>query len=262
MEEEFIKKAQNIFDLSGRVAIITGAAGGLGRIITFSLISFGAHAVLASRNLKNIKYLEAEVQEMGGEALAIACDVTQEDQIERMVSESMQRFGKVDILVNNAGINIRVPAEEMSLQDWRKVMETDVTGAFLCSQRVGRLMIQRRKGKIINISSIRGQSGRATLSAYSASKGGLEALTRALACEWGKYNIQVNSIAPSTVETELSKPSLADPMFVKKITERIPLGRWAQPDDFIGSVVFLASDASNFVNGHILFVDGGYIISG
>lgn len=262
MNQEFIEKARSVFDLSGRVAIITGAAGGLGRLITFSLVAFGARVVLASRNLDNLKKVEEKVQELGGEAIAIATDITQEDQVDHMVSETLERFGKIDILVNNSGITYRVPAEETSLEGWHKVMETNVTGAFLCSQRVGRVMISQKKGKIINISSVRGAFGRTTpdFSTYCTSKGALDALTRALACEWGRYDIQVNSLAPCLVETDPSRP-YANPIYAKKIIERIPLGRWAQPHDLIGSVIFLASDASNFVNGQTLYVDGGYSVS-
>ncbi len=266
MNPEFIEKTKNIFDLSGRVAIVTGAAGGLGRIITFSLTAFGAHVVLASRNIEKLKQLEEKIKELGGESFAIATDITKEDQVDRMVDETMKRFSKIDILINNSALNYRILAEEMSSKNWREVMETNITGAFLCSQRVARAtMIPRKRGKIINLSSIRGRFGRPKdFVAYCTSKGGLDSLTRALACEWGKYNIQVNSIAPSLVETSkdgtIGSPS-ADPDYTRRLLERIPLNRWGQPEDLVGSVVFLASDASNFVNGHILYVDGGYVVS-
>jgi len=265
MNPEFIGRIKNIFDLSGRVAIVTGAAGGLGKIITFSLTAFGAQVVLASRNIEKLEQLEEKVKELGGEAFAIATDITQEDQVDRMVDEAIKRFSKIDILINNSALNYRVLAEEISPENWREVMETNITGAFLCSQRVGRTMMPRKRGKIINISSIRGRFGRPKdFVAYCTSKGGLDSLTRALACEWGKYNIQVNSIAPSLVETTrdgtMGSP-LADPDYTRRFLERIPLNRWGQPEDLVGGVVFLASDASNFINGHILYVDGGYVVS-
>lgn len=265
MNLKFIERIKKIFDLSGRIAIITGAAGGLGKIITFSLTAYGAHVVLASRNLEKLKQLEDEVKRLGAEAFAISIDITKEDHVDRMIDETMKRFGKIDILINNSALNYRILAEEISSKNWREVMETNITGAFLCSQRVGRTMIPRKRGKIINISSIRGRFGRPKdFVAYCTSKGGLDSLTRALACEWGKYNIQVNSIAPSLVETSkdgtIGSPS-ADPDYTRRLLERIPLNRWGQPEDLVGSVVFLASDASNFVNGHILYVDGGYVVS-
>ena len=261
-DTEYIRKFQSIFDLTGRVAIVTGAAGGLGRIITLSLVAFGAHVVLASRNIEELKQLQREIQEFGGLALAVATDITQEDQVDKMVAKTLERFEKIDILINNAAILQRARAEEMSLESWQKVMETNVTGAFLCSQKVGKTMIPRKRGKIINISSVRGRFGRPEYyTSYCTSKGGLDSLTRALACEWGKYNINVNTIAPSLFEAGTAKTSLAEPDYRKKVVERIPLKRWGEIDDLIGSVVFLASDASNFVNGHILYVDGGYSVS-
>lgn len=266
MNPEFIGKIRNIFDLSGRIAMITGAAGGLGKIITYALIAFGAQVVLASRNLEKLKELELEVKRLGGQAFAIPTDITREDQVDRMVNEAMKRFNQIDILVNNSALNYRFLAEEISSQNWREIMDTNITGTFLCSQRVARAaMIPRKRGKIINLSSIRGKFGRPKdFVAYCTSKGGIDSLTRALACEWGPYNIQVNAIAPSLVETSregaMGSPS-ADPEYTKRLLERIPLHRWGQPEDLVGSVVFLASDASNFINGHILYVDGGYVVS-
>lgn len=254
---------RNIFDLSKRVAVITGAAGGLGCAISFSLAAFGAELVLASRNRENLEKLSAEIEELGGVAYSVPTDITKPDEVDRMVHLTLDRFGTIDILVNNSGTEHREAAANIELEDWNRLMETNLTGAFLCAQRVGKVMIERVRGKIINISSVRGKFGRATdFSAYCASKGGLDALTRALACEWGKYNIQVNSLAPSIIETELSRRSLEDKGYAKRITDRIPLGRWGQTVDLIGAVVFLASDASNFVNGHTLYVDGGYSIAG
>ena len=186
MDRQVLEQMGSMFDLSGRVAIVTGAAGGLGQIIASALVAFGASVVLTSRNLDNLKQLENKVKESGGEGLAIAADITQPDQVDHMVSATMERFKRIDILVNNSGIQIREPAEEMSLENWRKVMETNVTGAFLCSQRVGREMISRNRGKIINMSSIRGRLGRSKdFISYCASKGAIDSFTRALACEWG-----------------------------------------------------------------------------
>lgn len=238
----------------------------MGQLITYSLVAFGASVVITSRNLENLKEVEKVVRETGAEALAISTDVTKEEEVDRMVAQTVDRFGKIDILVNNSGIQHRISAVDMSSEIWHKVIETNVTGAFLCSQRVGRVMIARRRGKIINLSSIRGRFGRQKdFVAYCTSKGGIDSLTRALACEWGPYNIQVNAIAPSLIEVPRKDATIgnpfADPDYTKGLLERIPLHRWGQPDDLVGSIVFLASGASNFVNGHILYVDGGYAVS-
>jgi len=263
MGSESLEKMRNMFDLSGRVGIVTGAAGGLGRIFTLSLAAFGAQVVLASRNAANLKQLEGEVRSMGGRALAIPTDITEETQVDQMVTETLKQFGKIDILVNNSGIQDRVSAEEMSVKSFETVMRTNVTGAFLCSQRVGRTMIPRKRGKIINISSIRGRFGRAkNFVSYCASKGAIDSMTRAFACEWGLHNIQVNAIAPSLIEAGVSAHSFKDPAFVERVVDRIPLKRWGQPKDLVGAIVLLASDASDFINGQIFYVDGGFSASG
>ena len=262
MDKEVMKQIGSIFDLSGRVAVVTGAAGGLGQIITMALVAFGASVVLTSRNLDNLKQLEGKVKEVGGESFAVAADVTQPDRVDHLVAATMDRYKGIDILVNNSGIQIREPAEEMKLESWRKVMETNVTGAFLCSQRVGRVMISRKRGKIINISSVRGKLGRAKdFISYCASKGALDSFTRALACEWGKHNIQVNSIAPGLIQTEMSGHSLANPNWVEAYMARVPAKRWGQPIDLAGMIVFFASNASDYVNGQTLYLDGGYCIA-
>ena len=262
MDKKTFEGIGSLFDLSGRVAVITGAAGGLGQIIAFALAAFGAHAVLASRNIDNLEELKRKIEDLGGEALAVATDISQADQVDQMVSATIDRFEKIDILVNNSGVQIREPAEDMTLESWHKAMETNVTGTFLCSQRVGRVMIPRKRGKIINISSIRGKLGRSKdFISYCSSKGAIDAMTRALACEWGKHNIQVNAIAPSLIETELTRHSLADPNWLEAYMVRVPAKRWGQPMDLAGSIIYFASDASNYINGQVLYLDGGYGIA-
>jgi gluconate 5-dehydrogenase len=265
MNQEFSERINGIFDLSGRVAIVTGAARGLGRIMAFSLSAYGATVVLAGRSGEALKAMEGDVKRLGGEALAVPTDITQEDQVDRMVSETMSAFGKIDILINNSAVSHRIRAEEMGLDKWRAMMDTNLTGTFLCSQRVGRVMIPRKRGKIINLSSIRGKFGRPKdFVGYCTTKGGIDSMTIQLACEWGPHNIQVNAIAPALIETSregtIGNP-LADPEYTRRLLERIPLHRWGQPEDLVGAVVFLSSDASNFINGHILYVDGGYVVS-
>jgi gluconate 5-dehydrogenase len=175
-----------------------------------------------------------------------------------MVTRILEVFPRIGILVNAAGIAIRKPADSFPIDEWQKVMDINARGTFLCCQAVGRVMIKQRSGKIINISSVRGRYGLPSgYAAYCASKGAVDTLTRTLACEWAKYNVLVNAIAPTFVETALTLPALADPEFAKTVKARIPLDRWALPEDIVGPVVFFASKASDFVTGQILYIDGG-----
>ncbi len=246
------------FDLTGKVAIVTGGAGGIGKALALGLAGHGADAVVTSRTLSKLEPVAAEIKAVGRKSLAVACDVTDERSIKEMVERVVQAFSRIDILVNAAGINIRSSAEDISIDDWKKVMEFNALGTFICCQAVGRVMIKQNSGKIVNVSSVRGRYGAPSGAvAYSPSKGAVDTLTRTLACEWAKYNIMVNAVAPTLIETDLTRQALANPEFAKTMKARIPLGRWGFPEDVVGPTVFLASKASDFVTGQIIYVDGG-----
>jgi NAD(P)-dependent dehydrogenase (short-subunit alcohol dehydrogenase family) len=249
---------KKLFDLSGRVAIITGGSVGLGRQMAEGLAEMGANLVLCARKQERCLQTAEELQKLGVEVLALGCDVKDPASIQAVADAAVKQFGRIDILINNAGTSWGAPVEAMTLEQWNKVIETNLTGTFLFSQAVGKVMIARRRGKIINIASVAGLRGSPpSFSAigYSASKGGVIIFTKDLACKWGMHNIQVNAIAPGWFPTDMSG----------KVIERnkemllagIPAGRFGGPDDLKGATVFLASDASNFVTGNILVVDGG-----
>jgi NAD(P)-dependent dehydrogenase (short-subunit alcohol dehydrogenase family) len=247
-----------IFNLSGKVAIVAGGGGGIGHAIAVGLAKHGADVVVTSRTLSKLEPVSKEIQSLGRKSEAIAADVTDEKSIARMVERVMSRFSRIDILVNAAGISLRSTAEEFPIADWKKVMDFNVVGTFICCQAVGRVMIKQKGGKIINLSSIRGRFGAPMGgSAYSPSKGAVDSLTRTLAVEWAKYNILVNAIAPAVVHTELTQAIIDNKELAKSVLSRIPLGRFALPEDMVGPTVFLASEASNFMTGQIVYVDGG-----
>jgi NAD(P)-dependent dehydrogenase (short-subunit alcohol dehydrogenase family) len=248
----------NLFDLSGRMALVVGGHGGLGKAIALAMADAGADVVVASRNLEALKATAKEVESRGRKSLALSVDVVDARQVERMVEHILKVFPRIDILVNGAGLAIRKPADSFPIDEWQRVMDVNTRGTFLCCQAVGRVMIKQKRGKIINISSVRGRYGLPTgYAAYCASKGAVDTLTRTLACEWAKYNVLVNAIAPTVVETELTKELLADVEYAKTMKARIPMGRWALTEDIVGPCVFFASDASNFITGQILYIDGG-----
>ncbi|HSW58178.1 MAG TPA: glucose 1-dehydrogenase [Dehalococcoidales bacterium] len=247
-----------IFNLNGRTALVTGGHGGIGQAIAVGLAEAGADVIVASRNLEALKPVAAEIESRGKKSLAVSVDVASEKQVSAMVETVLKSFKRIDILVNGAGLAIRKPADSFPIDEWQKVMDINTRGTFLCCQAVGKVMLKQKSGKIINISSVRGRYGLpAGYAAYCASKGAVDTLTRTLACEWAKHNILVNAVAPTVVETELTKELLADPEYAKTMKARIPMGRWALTADIVGPVIFFASDASNFVTGQILYVDGG-----
>ncbi len=247
------------FRLKGRVAVVTGASGGIGQAIALGLARFGADIVAVYRSVNNFPHIEAEVTSCGGRAMGIRADVTDPAQVEAMVAQVLERFGRIDILVNSAGIAIRKPSVSFPIEEWQRVMDVNVKGTFLCCQAVGRVMIEQKRGKIINLSSPRGEFGLpGGYAAYCPSKAGVNLLTKTLAVEWAQYNIEVNAIAPTYVRTALTERLFENEAFRRSVLAEIPKGRVAEPEDLIGPVVFLASEASNFVTGHILYVDGGY----
>ena len=248
-----------LFDLSGRVAIITGGGTGLGRQMAEGLAEMGAHLVLSARQKERCQEAAGALENHGIRALAHGCDVTVPEDIAGLVDFTMDSFGKIDILVNNAGTAWGVPAEEMPLERWNQVIQTNLTGTFLCAQAVARVMIERQQGKIINIASIAAYGGGhpeiMQASGYTASKGGVVSLTRDLACGWARHNVQVNAIAPGWFPTHMSGRIIENRK--EHILPSIPMGRVGGKDDLKGAAVFLASRASDYVTGHVLVVDGG-----
>lgn len=249
-----------LFDLTGRVAVVTGAGRGLGRSMALALAAAGADIVAASRTSGEIESLCTEVQALGRRAVAITADITDPHDCERLASEAAERLGRVDILVNNAGVNIRKPVLELTPEEYRQVLSTNLEGYFHCARAVGRKLVEQGSGKVINISSILGRVALANQAAYASSKGGIEQLTKVLAIEWAPHNVQVNAIGPTYFETELTRPLFEDPERHDFITRRTPMGRWGQPHELAGAVIFLASAASDYVTGHTLMVDGGWTV--
>ncbi len=255
--KEFMK-IQQLFDLTGKVAIVTGGATGLGRQMAEGLAEAGADLVLCARKKERCEQAAEELRLLGGKALALACDVKNPADIRAVVQTAISKFGHLDILINNAGTSWGAPVEEMTLDQWNKVIETNLTGTFLFSQAVGKAMIAQKSGKIINITSVAGMHGAPPefqAIGYHASKGGVIAFTRDLACKWGQHNIQVNAIAPGWFPTNMSSVVIERnrDLFLR----RLPLGRFGNEDDLKGAAVYLSSKASDFVTGHVLVVDGG-----
>jgi gluconate 5-dehydrogenase len=247
-----------LFDLSGKTALVVGGHGGIGKAIALGLADAGADVAVASRNLEALKKAAKEIDAKGKKSLAVTVDVTDEKQVNDMVDKVVKTFGRIDILVNSAGLAIRKPADTFPIDEWQKVLDINARGTFLCCQAVGRVMIKQKSGRIINLSSVRGAYGLPSgYAAYCASKGAVDTLTKTLACEWAKHNVLVNAVAPTIVETDLTKDALADPAYAKQMRDRIPMGKWALPEDIVGPTVFFASDASSFVTGQILYIDGG-----
>jgi NAD(P)-dependent dehydrogenase (short-subunit alcohol dehydrogenase family) len=250
--------AKQLFDLSGRVALITGGSIGLGRQMAEGLAEMGANLVLCARKKERCEQAAAQLKQLGVKTLALSCDVKNPDQVHEVVQQTVSHFGRIDILINNAGTSWGAPVEEMRLDHWNKVIETNLTGTFLFSQAVGKIMLPQRRGKIINIASVAGIQGappQFQAIGYHASKGGVIAFTKDLACKWGVHNIQVNAIAPGWFPTHMSEVVIEQNR--EAFLKNIPLGRFGSDHDLKGAAAFLASDASDFVTGHVLVVDGG-----
>jgi gluconate 5-dehydrogenase len=252
---------KNIFNIKGKVALVTGSTGALGNTFARGLAQQGATVILNGRN--NAKLVE-KVQELvdeGFKAYGSAFDVTLSEEINLAISRIEKEVGPVDILVNNAGINLRASLEEFKDEDWDKVMGVNLTGPYLVAKAVVQSMIKRKSGKIINIGSVQNELGRPTIAPYAASKGGLKMLTKGMATDWAKYNIQVNGIGPGYFKTEMTKPLYENPEFDAWLCGRTPSKRWGDPEELMGALLFLASDASSYVNGHMIYVDGGLLAS-
>ena len=248
-----------LFDLSGKVAIVTGGNGGIGLGIAKGLARAGASVVVAARNPDKTSVSVRELQQIGGRATGISTDVADEVSVAAMAKAAVDEFGRIDILVNNAGIGIRKAPQDYTIDEWRKVVDVNLTGSFLCAREVYPHMVEAGAGKIINIGSMTSIFGSDWVAAYSASKGGVVQLTKSLAIAWAKDNIQVNAILPGWIHTDLTAPIKSDfPDRYEFIRARIPRGRWGEPEEMAGTAVFLASAASDYVTGVAIPVDGGY----
>jgi 2-deoxy-D-gluconate 3-dehydrogenase len=250
------------FKLHDRIALVTGASTGLGAAIAIALAEAGAQ-VACHGNTRSPESTCEQIKSAGGVAHAISGDLSQPETPKHLVAQTLERFGRIDILVNNAGTIRRAPAADYSDEDWTAVIEVNLSSVFRLSKLVGKQMIERdsgvRGGKIVNIASLLSFQGGITVPAYAASKGGVAQLTKALANEWAKHRINVNAIAPGYMRTANTAALQADETRNRQILERIPAGRWGEPDDLAGAAVFLASQASDYINGHILVVDGGWL---
>jgi len=249
---------KKLLDLGGRVAIITGGSVGLGRQMAEGLAEMGANLVLCARKKERCEQAAKELKQLGVKTLALGCDVKNPGHVQAVVDATVAQFGQIDILINNAGTSWGAPVEEMRLEQWNKVIETNLTGTFLFAQAVGRVMVPQRRGKIINIASVAGLRGAPPefqAIGYHASKGGVIAFTKDLACKWGIHNIQVNAIAPGWFPTHMSRVVIEQNK--ETFLSKIPLRRFGNDHDLKGAAVYLASDASDYVTGHVLVVDGG-----
>ncbi len=247
------------FRLDGKVALVTGGARGLGWVMAEALASAGAAVVVSARKLDTATHAAQELgNSTGGKALGVAADVTRDTDIRAMVGRALDAFGRLDILVNNAGINIRGPIEQLSEADWDQVLDTNLKGPWRCCRAAAESMKRQRWGRVINVSSTLGEIALPGRSPYAASKGGLTLLTKTLALEWARDGINVNALCPGPFATEINTPLLNDPHVSAAMQSKIPLGRWGDPKEIGPAAVFLASEASSFMTGATLFIDGGY----
>jgi NAD(P)-dependent dehydrogenase (short-subunit alcohol dehydrogenase family) len=252
--------ASDLFDLRGRTALVTGASKGLGRAMAVGLARAGADVALCARSLPDLEASRAAVEALGVRAGAFRMDVLRRASVSEAVAAVSKAFGKIDILVNNAGVNVRKTTLELSEEEWDLVLDTNLKGYFLVAQAVAPHMIRQGRGKIINMASIFGTVGMNNQLAYASSKGGIVMMTKVMAIEWARQGINVNAIGPTYFETPLVATLRNDPERFRFINERTPMGRWGQPEELEGTLVYLASSASDFVTGQTLYVDGGWTI--
>jgi len=249
--------SNNLFDLSGKVAIVTGTSRGLGQYFGRALARAGADLVITSRKLDSLDPFRKEIESLGRRAVPVELDVRNHDSIRQAVAAAHDAYGKIDILVNNAGCNVRKRALDITWDDWNLVLDTNLRGTFFVAQEVARHMIPRKYGRIINVGSVTAVFGYAGLAPYGASRGGVKQLTMSLADDWGPHGITVNCLAPGWFRTEQNKVLYENKTWVDYLVDRIPLKRPGRPDDLDGAIVFLASDASQYVTGQTILVDGG-----
>lgn len=247
------------FDLTGKTALVTGASRGLGQAIAISLAKAGAKVVCSASRANGCDQTVEKICQLGGEAISVAADLNDADSVTSMAEQAIAWQGQIDILVNNGGTIARYPADEFPQDEWLKVINVNLNSAFLLSQKIGKQMIERKQGKIINIASMLSYTGGITVPAYTASKHGIAGVTKALANEWAQHNVQVNAIAPGYFRTDNTQALQDNPERNAEIQKRIPAAQWGEPEQLGGAAVFLASSASDYVNGHILAVDGGWL---
>jgi len=247
------------FNLKNKIAIVTGASSGLGKGIALALSEAGASLVLVSRRINMLNAVSDLISNRNQVSICISADVTEKKQAVHVVEETLKKFKKIDILVNAAGINRRNLVENFSEKDWDDVINVNLKGTFLFSQIAGKVMLKQNKGKIINISSLKSIVGGENTPAYTASKGGVVQLTKAFAVAWAKYNINVNAIAPGWFQTSMTKALYKDKQENEKVLSHIPMKRWGKSEDIAGAAVFLASEASDYITGTTIYVDGGYL---
>ncbi len=248
-----------LFDLNGKIALITGSSQGIGFGIARGLGKAGATIILNGRNAERLNRAVSTLSQEGLKVFGYSFDVSNSSQIDQKISAIEREVGPIDILVNNAGIQRRGPLETIEESIWREVIETNLTAVFLTTKRVVKGMIDRRSGKIINICSLMSEISRPTIAPYTASKGAVKMLTKGMAVEWAKYNIQVNGIGPGFIVTEMNKVLLEDQKFDAMVRSRTPAGRWGEPSDLMGAAIFLASRASDYITGQIIYVEGGLL---
>lgn len=247
----------NAFQLGGRTALVTGGSRGLGLVFARGLGRAGARVVINGRNEKQLAASVRALQDLGIDAAGYAFDVTDPESVASVWPRMTAAVGDIDVLVNSAGIQHRAPLEEFPFDEWQKLLQTNLTAAFVVAKQAVQSMIQKRRGKIINICSMQSELGRRSIAPYAASKGGLKMLTRAMAVEWAQYNIQVNGVGPGYFLTEMTQPLADNPEFDKWLKGRTPAGRWGDPEELLGALLLLASSASDFINGQVIYVDGG-----
>jgi NAD(P)-dependent dehydrogenase (short-subunit alcohol dehydrogenase family) len=253
--------ASKLFDISGSVAIITGGGRGLGAALASSFAAAGARVVIGDQDAQTAQASAASISERGGAGLAARCDITDEHDVRGLVDLAVQTYGRLDILVNNAGINIPKPAEDLTLDEWNRIIGVNLTGTFICCQIGGAVMLRQGAGCIVNICSIHGHVGSYVhkAAAYNASKAGIINLTRSLALEWSERGVRVNGISPGPLRTDLMAKRLENPDYVRKLMERSAIKRVGMPEDIVGAAIFLASPAAAWITGQILAVDGGWL---
>lgn len=250
----------SLFDLHGRTALITGSVRGIGYALAEGLAAAGARIIINGRNETAVQSAVARLSTRACPALGSVFDVTDEASVIRAFEALDAQGVEVDILINNAGVQFRKPMVELALEDWRRVVDTNLTGAFVVARQAAKRMIERgRGGKIINIGSLTSEAARATVAPYTAAKGGIKLLTRAMAAEWAKFDIQANAIGPGYILTEMNTALIDNPEFDAWVKSSNPAGRWGKPEELAGTAVYLASAASNYVNGQIIYVDGGWL---